>query len=430
MTDKNKTANGGSYTKTKLPEIFERPCKGRGGKTDVAYRVRGYRNGSSKLYQKTVGRRDRDGLTMAKLRVIRDALLRWTTLSETDRDWFRETFPNLVPEVFADPADAVKDRKKKKPTFDNLAAIYFRNRKAKKRQTKKNTKSEDVDRNRFDNYISPKFGDLCPHELTRPDVVAYCRELSAKLSFATVDKVTGLLTWIDNKTIDDLPHLQMSFKMPKFDTTARRKSIAKTIDKAIGDDEIDKLLATATDLRSSNVARIYDAACLVLLTGNSAVRGGALKRLRWEDIDLKADVFDLHESVSKSAGHSFAMNATAKKVLIERWIRQGQPRAGWVFPTRRDGFKGHWERTSAAVWEIYDAAGLDHLRGVVRPLHGVRHYLAKRLVRRDISIKKIQSFLGHDSIAATMLYTDVDAEAKRETVDLIDDLLSNGTDNK
>jgi len=219
-------------------------------------------------------------------------------------------------------------------------------------------------------------------------------------------------------------HDGIKIKMPKFETAKDRKKLAQSVDKALGDDEFTLLMQAAWSHKDSDKADIRDGCHLILLAGNTGCRNTALKSLRWENISWDHDLYELDEAIKKSSGHKFSMNSKAKQVLLERWIRLGQPKEGWVFPSRstHKTFNGHIENTSRDVWKIYKIGGLEHLKGKIRPLHGIRHFLAKLLVRENVPIKKVQSFLGHDSLSATMIYTDIDAEAKRETVEMIDSL--------
>lgn len=49
-----------------------------------------------------------------------------------------------------------------------------------------------------------------------------------------------------------------------------------------------------------------------------------------------------------------------------------------------------------------------------QPTHAHRHTAATRMTKRGVNTATVKEFLGHASIATTMLYVEVDAEAKRE----------------
>jgi site-specific recombinase XerD len=313
---------------------------------------------------------------------------------------------------------------KNKPTFNILAELYWEIRQA----DGKSPKAINVDKGRYEKHLKDEFGEKCPDELTEDEMFRFTDRKRQTLRQSTVDKLTGLLTWIDNATEKRHSHRNMAFKMPKLETAKDRKKIIQIIDRALGDNEFKKLMQTAWENKDSEKADIRDACHLVLLAGNSANRNTALKSLKWENIDFYHGKYDLAESIIKSTGHTFTMNPKARQILRERWIRAGQPEKGWVFPSRstRKTFFGHWENTSRDVWKVYKLAGLEHLKGQIRPLHSIRHYLAKLLIKKNVPVKKVQAFLGHDSIHATLIYTDVDAEAKKETVDMIDTLFDYG----
>ena len=374
-------------------------------KPERIYYVRFRKNG--KMVEQKAGRSSKpDSMTSAKANNLRSDLMKGVLPTNVEKREQRKAETEFA---------------KSKPTLNTLAELYWEIRQA----DGKSSKAINVDKGRYDKHLKSEFGERCPDELTEEEMFRFTDRKRKTLSASTVDKLTGILTWIDNATEKRLPHQNMKFKMPKLETVKDRKKIIQTIDRALGDTEFEALMKTAWANKDNEKADIRDASHLILLAGNTANRNTALKSLQWENIDFDHGKYDLADSIIKSTGHTFTMNPKARQILLERWIRAGQPKDGWVFPSRstHKTFHGHMENISRDVWKVYKLAGLEHLKGQIRPLHSIRHYLAKLLIRKDVPLKKVQSFLGHDSIHATLIYTDIDQEAKKETVDMIDSLI-------
>ena len=392
--------------KTQYKGVYTEQLKG-----DVSYKIKFYYI-DGQHYTLRVGREKRDKMTAFKAEKIRQAYMAGEKVP-----------PGHKPKGDAGPKIRPKaDR----PTFNNLATLYWQLREKEARRGKRSRKAIADDKSRYEKHLAPTVGEITPGELTKPMVKDFIEGKADngnitggkrdELSDATVDKLTGLLTWIDNATADIFPHARINFKFRKYQTAKDRKRIAQTIDAGLNAEGCKKLMETARDLISDPVEKTHRAALLIFLTGNIGNRNGALKTLRWENIDLNAGTFTLSKGVIKSAGHIFQLNDNARDALRYRWERELKPRAGWVFPSLKTGAAGHWERTSAYLWKIYESAGLGYLKGKVRPLHAIRHRVAKILIDGGTPLKKVQAFLGHDSIAATMIYTDIDEQGKRDSV--------------
>lgn len=387
-------------------------------KNDVSFKIKFY-TPDGQHFTLRVGREKRDKMTAIRAERIRQEYIEG-----------KELPPGYKPKPGS--GSSMKPRTDR-PTFNNLAKLYWQIREKAARKGKASKKAVADDKSRFEKHVAPTFGNLTPEEVT----IGLIREFAEgtafngkivggkrdELSDATVDKLTGLLTWIDNATAELTEHRQMSFKMPKYQTQKDRKKIAQTIDAELTVDAFVKLMKTAKDLLSDRVEKIHRAAMLVYLAGNIGNRNRGLTSLRWENIDLKAGTFTLSGSVIKSGGHVFQMNDNARDALRYRWERELKPRSGWVFPSLKTGVSGHWTRTSAYIWEIYERANLGHLRGRIRPLHGIRHRAAKILIDKNVPLKKVQAFMAHDSIAATLIYTDVDEQGKRDSVDVLNGMI-------
>jgi len=154
---------------------------------------------------------------------------------------------------------------------------------------------------------------------------------------------------------------------------------------------------------------------IILIAAFTGLRLGEVVKLRGEDVDLRAMTI---KSLRKG---DLDWEGTLNAELLE--IAQRYPRSGWWFPSpytneKFPGGGGHILMASASdrVSKAIRAAGIsDHrITG-----HSIRHYAATEMIRRGASIRAVQEFLGHASLATTQLYAEVTLDDMRVANDVL-----------
>lgn len=154
---------------------------------------------------------------------------------------------------------------------------------------------------------------------------------------------------------------------------------------------------------------------IILIAAFTGLRIGEVVKIRGEDVDLRAMTI---KSMRKG---NLDWEGTLNSALLE--IAERYPRKGWWFPSPYanelfpDG-GGHILMASASdrVSKAIRAAGItDHrITG-----HSIRHYAATEMIRRGASIRAVQEFLGHASLATTQLYAEVTLDDMRAANDVL-----------
>ena len=130
-------------------------------------------------------------------------------------------------------------------------------------------------------------------------------------------------------------------------------------------------------------------------------RPGDLFGLRWEQVNL--DFRTVRKVIEKTAHHrpepmTFPLSTSAVKVLKGWYQQQGEPKAGLVFPSGRNG-----KRMSPTAMQK-PWANVRKLAGLPDDLHlySLRHNFASQLVMAGIDLLTISKLMAHSDIQTTI----------------------------
>lgn len=131
---------------------------------------------------------------------------------------------------------------------------------------------------------------------------------------------------------------------------------------------------------------------LLMLTG---ARSGEVFRMRWDQVDLDADVWTKPAATTKQNRlHRIPLSPPAVNLLRRR---QEKSRSEWVFPSGKT--KGHITTIRHFWGDVCEAAGIEGVR-----IHDLRHTFASLLVSSGESLPVIGALLGHTQAKTTSRY--------------------------
>jgi integrase len=182
---------------------------------------------------------------------------------------------------------------------------------------------------------------------------------------------------------------------------------------------------------------LYPAFVLLLLYG---MRRGEVLGLRWQDIDLEAQVIHVRQQIHRAQGQlhigpvktkagsrDLPLIGLARHALTARKKQQAADRmklgsawtdTGLVFTTRT-GRPIEPRNLVRSFVRIRDGNGIRKIR-----LHAIRHTMASLLKDLKVPARDAQIILGHAHISTTQqIYTHVDEAARRKALTRLNKLL-------
>ncbi|MDR1650006.1 MAG: tyrosine-type recombinase/integrase [Synergistaceae bacterium] len=184
----------------------------------------------------------------------------------------------------------------------------------------------------------------------------------------------------------------------------RGPSAPRNLPRALSREAVDALFRAVSG--SEDPAR--DMAVLELLYG-CGLRVSELVGLRWDDVDMEERWLIVLGKGNKERRVPFGNYA--QKALRDLSASAGNAGGGFVFAGKKK--KGS-PLTVRTVHRIVTAlAAGSGLEGVTP--HTLRHSCATHLLERGASLKFVQEFLGHESMATTQIYLTISASWLKES---------------
>lgn len=143
------------------------------------------------------------------------------------------------------------------------------------------------------------------------------------------------------------------------------------------------------------------------------MRPGEVFALRWENILLTRGkaLLQIVQGKTNAARRMLSMLPFARVVLKSRFLEQGKPREGWVFPS--GSASGHLERDTAKNAHQRALAAIKESGHALKPFppYVLRHTALTRLGENGCDIFTLKSIAGHTNITMTQRYVHPQAEA-------------------
>ena len=192
--------------------------------------------------------------------------------------------------------------------------------------------------------------------------------------------------------------------VPRVERTRRSRSDRRPV--MPSRDELQAILAAADDLSD----RIP-----ILLALFAGLRGSELRGLVWNNVDLKAGIIHVrqradrwgHMGTPKSKAGSRAVPVgTALLNTLRTWRLRCPPSSlDLVFPAADGRVEQHVNLLRHIFWPIQVKAGVTIVRHGETvgkyALHALRHACAALWIEQGFNAKRIQTLMGHSSIAMT-----------------------------
>lgn len=250
-------------------------------------------------------------------------------------------------------------------------------------------------------YIAAKkkaeaeFDNVYLKEIQPKDVTAYLKRLSTVYkSQKTLEKHKLVLNLIFKYAIEqgDIQYNPCSSaKLPKGLQKKKRSSASE---------KDEKIIKERTDLWLFPFFALY-----------SGMRKGEILALQWKDVDLDAELIDVHKSVEHDGDRpgikSTKTEAGTRYVPLLKPLKEQlilmKDRSPEKYVFSDDGSKPLTTRRYNTLWKHYKET-----TGISCTAHQLRHSFATIAFENEIDPKVIQEILGHKQLSTTMdIYTDL-----------------------
>ena len=262
------------------------------------------------------------------------------------------------------------------------------------------------DRNRYENYVKPRFATKALSQITTHDLEQFKDKLLKKgLAPATVKHVIVIIRQVYNKAIawklwEGTPPTR-GFSMPKLNNKRQR---------FLSRDEAKSLLETIKKKSETQ----YEMGLISLHTG---MRASEVFALLWGHVDLDRGVIHVADPKGGAARDAY-MTKTLKTLFAAK--KEGKPSE--LIYQNRDGkpfgeVSKTWLRT---IQKLGLNKGIEDRRQKVS-FHTLRHTFASWLAIQGTPILEIKELLGHATLAMTERYAHLIPDNKRVAVARLDE---------
>ena len=362
--------------KTKYPGVFFVETVSRAtGRMERVYYIRYRKDG--RLVEEKAGRQFQDDMTPARASAIRTQRIEKKELSNQER---------------REEERARKDAEANRWTMIRLWEEY--------KEQRPGLKGIVSDENRFQNHLSPIFGQKTPGEIIQLDVDRFRLRLLKKRQPQTARNILELFRRLVNfgvrKGLCERP--SWSVEMPRVDNQ-------KTED--LTPEQLAALLEALDQSPNIQVAGLMK---MALFTG---MRRGELFKLQWQDVDFERGFIRIRDPKGGKE-QSVPLNEPARR-LLESHPRTDSP---FVFPGRKGKRRTDIKR---AANSIKKTAGLPM---DFRAMHGLRHVYASILASSgQVDMYTLQKLLTHKSPQMSQRYAHLQDEALTKSAELAGKLI-------
>lgn len=106
-----------------------------------------------------------------------------------------------------------------------------------------------------------------------------------------------------------------------------------------------------------------------------------------------------------------------------RWYWRRHRNPVWLFPQRTEGYFAKQPMDASGVQKAFRAAVKESRLNKAASVHTLRHSYATHLLEAGVNLGLIQEYLGHDSLATTVMYIHLTPPLQQEVTDTINQLM-------
>lgn len=277
---------------------------------------------------------------------------------------------------------------------------------------KKEKRSWLTDCQRYKKFIEPNLGNIPLCGVTKNHVQKFLDSLvESGAAPSTVKQYMGIVRRIFNIAAETQIGETLFFTGQNPTKGTRLPVVRNNRDRFLTGEEAERLIAASSKLRHSD---LHDA---IVISLNTGLRLGELRRLIWLDVDFDSGMVSVREEAQRKPGGKIPLNAAAEAILRKR--KGSADATDLVFPPifgqdLRENLSYEFRRIADKVGLNKGLAADDRQRRVV--FHTLRHTFASWLALAGVDIYRIKTLMRHKTIEMTMRYAHLIPDATWQAV--------------
>lgn len=279
-------------------------------------------------------------------------------------------------------------------------------------RAKREKRSWATDELRFRKLIAPHLGHLPLKAITKADIQKFVDFVVATPAApSTVKQYIGIIRSAFNMALETTVSGEPIVTGLNPATGLRLPAVHNNRERYLTGQEADILIKAASALRYPD---LHDA---IVLSLNTGLRLGELRRLIWLDVDFPAKFLTVRDEAKRKPGGKVPINAEAEKILHSR--KGAAKPTDLVFPpifgkTSRENLSHEFHRLVEALGFNEGLDKSDRQRRVV--FHTLRHSFASWLALAGVDIYRIKTLMRHKTLEMTMRYAHLIPDATKDAV--------------
>ena len=308
--------------------------------------------------------------------------------------------------------EVAEEKAKREETAAMTLADFFKNHYIPRARKEKRT--WQTDEQRIAKLINPALGHMPFAALKKADIQTFVDDLDdSGAAASTVKHYMAIIRRAYNMASEIVICDTPIFSGTNPAKGVRLPAVCNARERYLTGDEADLLISAAAKLPDRD---LHDA---IVISLNTGLRLGEIRRLKWFDIDFLANFLTVREEAQRKPGGKVPINQKAKDILLSRKNAKNVEPTDLVFPplygqSLRENMSHHFTALANRLG-LNQGLDKDDRRGRV-VFHSLRHTFASWLAMAGVDIYRIKSLMRHKTLEMTMRYAHLIPDATQDAV--------------
>lgn len=279
-------------------------------------------------------------------------------------------------------------------------------------RAKREKRSWKTDEQRFAKLIGPAFGHMPLTAIQKSDVQSFVDDhVESGAAPSTVKQYMGLIRQCFNMAADIEIERVPIFTGHNPTKGVKLPKVKNARERFLSGEEAEQLIEAAAKRKFND---LHDA---IVLSLNTGLRLGELRRLTWLDVDFSSRILTVRDEAQRKPGGKVPINDASEAILLER--KKTAEQTDLVFPpiygnSTRENLSHDFKMLVEKLGFNKGIKPEDRQRRIV--FHSLRHTFASWLALAGVDIYRIKTLMRHKTLEMTMRYAHLIPDATQDAV--------------